>query len=121
MRFTCCSLLAVAVVSTTILVPSAKAQLAKAPGGDWPLYRHDAAGTGYSPLAQITTRNVSGLVQAWTFRLQSDTSASAKNGPGRGRSNHHFVGYIKRNPTRQFRSGAGFITKDSGCNFSRPE
>src|SRR5580704_2336917 len=31
---------------------------------DWPFYRHDQAGTGYSPLAQITVQNVSGLTQA---------------------------------------------------------
>src|ERR1700678_1285716 len=83
MRCTCCSLVVAAVVCTTILVPSAKAQTAKAVSGDWPLYRHDTAGTGYSPLAQITTQNVSGLAQAWTYRLQSDTSAAAEQGPGR--------------------------------------
>src|SRR5437762_6841492 len=40
-------------------------------GADWPLYRHDSAGTGYSTLAQINTRNVANLSQAWTFSLQS--------------------------------------------------
>jgi quinoprotein glucose dehydrogenase len=78
-------LLAAAVVSTTILAPSAETQTAKAVSGDWPLYRHDTAGTGYSPLAQITTQNVSGLAKAWTYRLDSDTTPAAQNGPGRGR------------------------------------
>ena len=41
-------------------------------GADWPMYRHDHAGTGYSPLSQIDTRNVSNLSLAWTFGLQSD-------------------------------------------------
>lgn len=50
-------------------------------GTDWPMYRHDEAGTGYSPLAQIDTRNVAKLVQAWSYRLQSDTPAAAA---GRG-------------------------------------
>ena len=36
--------------------------------GDWPMYRHDLAGTGYSPLTQITTTNVATLTQAWTYR-----------------------------------------------------
>ena len=27
-------------------------------GSDWPMYRHDQAGTGYSPLAEINTTNV---------------------------------------------------------------
>ncbi|HEY7337992.1 MAG TPA: PQQ-binding-like beta-propeller repeat protein, partial [Bryobacteraceae bacterium] len=33
---------------------------------DWPMYAHDANSTRYSPLAQITTGNVSKLVRAWS-------------------------------------------------------
>src|SRR5438477_474977 len=51
-------------------------------GADWPMYRHDHAGTGYSPLSQMDTRNVSNLSQVWTFSLQSDVPATA---PARGR------------------------------------
>jgi quinoprotein glucose dehydrogenase len=43
--------------------------------GDWPMYRHDLAGTGYSPLTQVTLANVARLTQAWTYRLQRDTPA----------------------------------------------
>jgi quinoprotein glucose dehydrogenase len=50
-------------------------------GVDWPMYRHDHAGTGYSPLTQIHARNVAGLTEAWTFSLQP--SAPAVTG-GRG-------------------------------------
>src|SRR5215468_9118743 len=49
---------------------------------DWPMYRHDHAGTGYSPLSQIDTRNVSNLRQAWTFSLQSDVAAAPAGGRG---------------------------------------
>jgi glucose dehydrogenase len=42
------------------------------PAGDWLMYRRDAAGTGHSPLAQITTANVSRLTRAWTYRLQAE-------------------------------------------------
>jgi len=49
---------------------------------DWPMYRHDHAGTGYSPLAQINARNVASLREVWTYRLQGDASASGL--PGRG-------------------------------------
>ena len=52
-------------------------------GVDWPTYRHDLAGTGYSPLSQIDTRNVANLTQAWTFSLQSDAPPAAAAG-GRG-------------------------------------
>ena len=58
-------------------------QPAAAAGADWPMYRHDHAGTGYSPLSQIDTRNVSNLRQVWTFGLQSDVPAAAAAG-GRG-------------------------------------
>jgi len=58
-------------------------QLAIASGADWPMYRHDYAGTGYSTLSQIDTSNVSNLRQAWTFGLQSDAPATAPVG-GRG-------------------------------------
>ena len=47
--------------------------VAQQPRGDadWPLYRHDLAGTGYSPLTQVTPQNVANLAPAWTFRIQS--------------------------------------------------
>ncbi len=52
-------------------------------GNDWPMYRHDLAGTGYSPLTQINTRNVATLSRVWTYRLQADTPAAPAPG-GRG-------------------------------------
>ena len=33
-------------------------------GADWPMYRRDLAGTGYSPLTQITTGNAANLSEA---------------------------------------------------------
>jgi glucose dehydrogenase len=48
-------------------------------GADWPMYRHDSAGTGYSTLAQINTRNVANLSQAWSFSLQSVPAAPTLN------------------------------------------
>jgi quinoprotein glucose dehydrogenase len=44
-------------------------------GVDWPMYRHDLAGTGHSPLAQVTAANVATLTEAWTYRLQGDAPA----------------------------------------------
>jgi len=46
-------------------------------GGDWPMYRHDLAGTGHSPLNEINARNVATLTQVWTYRLQGDAPAAA--------------------------------------------
>jgi glucose dehydrogenase len=45
---------------------------------DWPMYRGDLAGTGYSPLAEITTANVSTLARAWSYALDSDPTAGAE-------------------------------------------
>jgi quinoprotein glucose dehydrogenase len=65
-----------------LLQRGATGQQAAAGPADWPTYRHDQAGTGYSTLNQINLRNVAGLVQAWTYRLQSETPAPA---PATGR------------------------------------
>jgi quinoprotein glucose dehydrogenase len=51
---------------------------------DWPMYRHDHAGTGYSPLTAINTKNVSRLAPSWSYRLQAAAPAAAtgRGGPG---------------------------------------
>ncbi|PYR15301.1 MAG: hypothetical protein DMF94_32330 [Acidobacteria bacterium] len=66
-------------VFTILLVQSAGTQQqgTEKIGGDWPMYRHDLAGTGYSPLVQVNTRNVATLAQVWTYRLQGDTPVAA--------------------------------------------
>jgi quinoprotein glucose dehydrogenase len=93
MRFTWMSVSA-AIFLAALVVPPGGAQQKRGPtqevkvgSGDWPLYRHDLAGTGYSPLAQITTQNVGGLAQAWSYRLESDPPAAAPPGRGRGGAN----------------------------------
>ena len=53
-----------------VLAASVMAQSVKTPSADWPMFNRDLAGTRYSPLAQITTRNVATLKQAWSYRLQ---------------------------------------------------
>lgn len=47
--------------------------------GDWPMYRHDLAGTGYSPLADITTANVVNLTEAWTYSLAAEGGRGASS------------------------------------------
>ena len=49
--------------------------------GDWPMYRRDLAGTGYSPLAQITPDNAASLTEAWTYSLGAE-GAEGGRGPG---------------------------------------
>ncbi len=41
---------------------------------DWPMYNRDPAGTRYSPLTQINTKNVSQLKLAWSYQLKSGAS-----------------------------------------------
>lgn len=55
-----------AAILLALLATGSQAQFA---AGDWPLYRHDLEGMGYSALKQINTTNVSKLAQSWTFTL----------------------------------------------------
>jgi quinoprotein glucose dehydrogenase len=50
------------------------ADIYKPSPADWPTYNRDLAGTRYSPLAQINTRNVAQLKLAWSYR-PSDSGA----------------------------------------------
>ena len=50
-------------------------------GADWPMYRGDLAGIGYSPLTQITTDNAATLTRAWTYSLERDEPAADGRGP----------------------------------------
>ncbi len=46
---------------------------------DWPMYNRDPAGTRYSPLTQINTKNASQLKLAWSYQLKS--SATGRGAP----------------------------------------
>jgi glucose dehydrogenase len=52
-----------AAVSALASVAMAQAPVAPA---DWPYYSRDLAGTRFSPLTQIDTRNVSRLARVWS-------------------------------------------------------
>src|SRR5579885_2301551 len=50
---------------------------------DWPNFGHDLAGTRYSPLKQIDTKNVNKLVRAWTYHMSVNSQpAPALAAPG---------------------------------------
>lgn len=49
---------------TTLLGQSAR----QIPRGDWPMFNRDLAGTRFSPLAEINTKNVDKLKLAWAYR-----------------------------------------------------
>ena len=69
-----------------VIAQSGGAQRATQPlNGEWPMYRHDLAGTGYSPLTRINTTNVASLTRVWTYSLQSDAAPAPAPGPGGGR------------------------------------
>src|SRR5262249_26014639 len=48
--------------------------------GDWPMYSHDLSATRFSPLTQITSKNVAKLVPAWTYRLRSEAERNSAAG-----------------------------------------
>ena len=50
-------------------------------GADWPMYRGDLAGTGYSPLTKITTGNVATLIRLWTYSLERNEAIADGRGP----------------------------------------
>ena len=66
------SMAAVAVVAHLVHAQ----QSASNPGNEWRTYNRDLAGTRYSPLTQINTKNVASLVEAWTYRLRPEPGRS---------------------------------------------
>ena len=70
-----------ALVGGALIALTLGIQATRPASGEWPFYGHDAGGTRYSPLTQITRDNVSTLAVAWTFHT-GDT-ADGKNGDPR--------------------------------------
>jgi glucose dehydrogenase len=58
--------LAITILLAVLTLPAGAQKTA---AGDWPMYRHDLEGSGYSPLNQIDTSNVAKLAQAWSMEL----------------------------------------------------
>ena len=57
-----------AIVLALAVATSAASARARGDGRDqWPSYGGDPGGTRYSPVAQITRTNVSGLARAWSY------------------------------------------------------
>src|SRR6185436_10302032 len=77
------NVLGAAILTVLFIAAGATQQPAETADADWPMYRHDLAGTGYSRLAQIDAGNVANLSQAWSLGLQSDAPPAAVAG-GRG-------------------------------------
>jgi glucose dehydrogenase len=64
-------------LATALLLPALFAQSAKPQAAaDWPMYNRDLAGTRYSPLTQINTRNVAQLKLAWSYNLPLASEAT---------------------------------------------
>ncbi|MBI2150678.1 MAG: hypothetical protein HYU27_08765, partial [Acidobacteria bacterium] len=47
------------------------------PAADWPMYNRDLGGTRYSPLTEISTKNVANMKVAWTYRLSTPVARGA--------------------------------------------
>jgi quinoprotein glucose dehydrogenase len=58
----------------TLYAPTGNAQ----PGSDWPMYRGNLAGTGYSPLGAIDRTNVAALRIAWRYSLAAEAVGTAQ-------------------------------------------
>jgi quinoprotein glucose dehydrogenase len=46
------------------------------PSSEWPTYHHNAGGTHFSPLKQITPANVAQLQPAWTYHMRPASAAA---------------------------------------------
>lgn len=47
---------------------------------DWPMYNRDPGGSRFSPLDQITTENVSGLREVWSYELGANATSGGLTG-----------------------------------------
>jgi glucose dehydrogenase len=52
------------------------------PAIDWPMFSHDSASTRFSPLKQISAKNVSQLKLAWTMPYRADRNSGPAGGLG---------------------------------------
>jgi quinoprotein glucose dehydrogenase len=75
----CAGLLIVALLGAPTPAPQQRSTAADA---DWPMYRHDYAGTGASPLTEINATNVATLREVWRYSLQSDAPATGRGAGG---------------------------------------
>src|SRR5271156_4120418 len=65
-----------------IVVLSSSIPCLYAQANDWPMYNRDPAGTRYSPLSQINTKNVAKLTKAWSYPLRSAGNGRGSRGSG---------------------------------------
>ena len=70
------------VLAAALILPALQAQIREVAkdATDWPMYNRDLAGTRYSPLAQISTRNVGRLTRAWSYKIGKNRSTGITGG-----------------------------------------
>ena len=73
---------AACMISFLHLETTVSLQSRRNPAADWPMFNRDLAGTRFSPLKQITPKNVATLKLAWRFNLRPDTTGPAAGGIG---------------------------------------
>jgi glucose dehydrogenase len=76
-------LIAVLAIPAAMMLSTLQAQVGTPQtnsAADWPMYNRDLAGTRFSPLTQITTRNVSRLAPAWTYKVGKNASTGISGG-----------------------------------------
>ena len=98
-----------AIVLVTLVKPGSTQQPGERSSGDWPMYRLNYAGTGYSPLKQINSTNVSTLAAAWTYQLQSDNPAPSAGKPEGATRVNSQVTPIVVNGTMYLPAAAGVV------------
>ena len=64
--------LGVIVIASVAVLAQGTQEPQRSAAADWPTYNRDLAGTRYSPLTQITPRNVSSLREAWSYKFHPE-------------------------------------------------
>ncbi|MEQ1945907.1 MAG: pyrroloquinoline quinone-dependent dehydrogenase [Bryobacteraceae bacterium] len=71
-----------ALALSLIAAPAAFSQTKKAADGaaEWPMFNRDLGSTRYSPLAQISTKNVAKLARAWSYKVGTQKNSGSITG-----------------------------------------
>ena len=84
---------AMLVAAGALVVAQTQKTAAVDPAKEWPTYGHDSGGMRFSPLTELTPKNVDQLKVAWVYHLTpprpagASGAAPAAEGRGRGRGN----------------------------------
>ena len=95
--------------------PISTRPVASQPSTEWPSHLHDAGGTRFSPLTQITPANVTQLKVAWTYHMRPDGFVPEESGrQGGGGGGRGGTGFSQSEVTPIVVNGVMYISTPYG-------